>query len=392
MIRRFIPYSTQDINDDDIEAVVAVLKSHFITQGPAIERFEAKIADYCGVDHAVAVSSGTAGLHIALGALGIGPRSRVWTSPNSFVASANAARFLGAAVDFVDVNIETGNVDAAAFERKLEVAREADTLPDLFVPVHFAGRPCAMETLRQLCDRYDVGMVEDAAHALGAAYSEGGKVGCCRYAAAAVFSFHPVKSVTTGEGGVVTTKDAALARKLRCYRSHGITRDPGAFVDADSGEKNGAWYYEQHYLGYNYRITDIQAALGASQLDRLDAFIAGRRAVAMRYSRALKDLPLHLPPPSETAAWHLYVVRLSQRCSVSRNQLFGMLRKANIGVNVHYIPIHRQPYYQAQGFRKGDFATAEAFYAAAISLPIFPTLGVNDQDYVIETLRRSLGP
>ncbi len=387
MIKKFIPYSTQDINDDDIDAVIDVLRSRFVTQGPAIELFERKIADYCGVGHAVAVSSGTAGLHIALAALGIGPGSRVWTSPNSFVASANAARFLNAEVDFVDIDIETGNVSPSSFERKLDAAKKNGTLPDVFLPVHFAGRPCDMDAIQSLCTRHNVKIVEDAAHALGATYSGGGKVGCARHSDATVFSFHPVKSVTTGEGGIVTTTDEALARRLRLYRSHGVTRDPVEFVPSDRVETSDAWYYEQTCLGFNYRITDIQATLGASQLDRLDTFIAARRDLAARYSDALRDMPLNLPPVATASAWHLYVIRLSRTSPISRKHLFDALRKANIGVNVHYIPIHLQPYYRDLGFNKGDFSNAEAFYEAALSLPIFPNLTVSEQDYIIETLR-----
>jgi UDP-4-amino-4,6-dideoxy-N-acetyl-beta-L-altrosamine transaminase len=387
MIKKYIPYSTQDINDDDIDAVIDVLRSRFVTQGPAIERFERKIADYCGVEHAVAVSSGTAGLHIALAALGIGPGSRVWTSPNSFVASANAARYLNAEVDFVDIDIETGNVSLSSFERKLETARKNGTLPDLFLPVHYAGRPCDMDAIQSLCTRHNVKIVEDAAHALGAAYASGEKVGCARHSDATVFSFHPVKSLTTGEGGIVTTANEALARKLELYRSHGVTRDPAEFVVSDRAEPSDAWYYEQTCLGFNYRITDIQAALGASQLDRLDTFIAARRDLAARYSDVLRDMPLHLPPKAEASAWHLYVIRLSRASPISRKFLFDALRKAKIGVNVHYIPIHLQPYYRDLGFKRGDFSNAEAFYDTALSLPIFPTLDVSEQDYVVETLR-----
>ena len=390
MNRKFIPYSTQDIDDEDIAAVVAVLKSDFVTQGPAVEQFEEEIANYCGARYAVAVSSATAGLHVALAALRITSGSRVWTSPNSFVASANAARFLGADVGFVDVEQSTGNIDVDDAARRLDRAAERGELPDVLIPVHFSGRPCDMSGLRNLCDKYGIRIVEDAAHALGGEYGTGDKVGSCTESSATVFSFHPVKSVTTGEGGVITTNDETLARELRRYRSHGVTREPSELESATESENAGDWYYEQHVLGYNYRLTDIQSALGASQLRRLDGFVEQRRRLASRYQGLLADLPLRLPPPSGRSAWHLYSVQVPPDAPSTRAELFEAFRNQNVGVNVHYIPVHLQPYYRALGFKPGDFPNAEAFYAGALSLPIFPRLGEDQQDFVAGILRGML--
>jgi UDP-4-amino-4,6-dideoxy-N-acetyl-beta-L-altrosamine transaminase len=381
-----IPYSTQHITEADLAAVRDTLSSGWLTQGPAVPRFEAAFAAAHGAAHAVAVSSATGALHIACLAMGIGPGSRVWTSPNSFVASANCALYCGAGVDFVDIDPVTRNLSIAALERKL-AATAAELRPNLLVPVDFAGLPCDLAPLRALADRYGFRILEDASHAVGARY-QGAPVGSC-FADASVFSFHPVKIITTAEGGLITTQDANLAEKLRLLRSHGITRDP-SFME---GPSEGGWYYQQVALGFNYRMTDVQAALGASQLQRLAASAAARRALVANYSRLLADLPLKLPVelPDRESSWHLYVVEIdAARCRVPRARAFAALRAAGIGVNVHYIPIHLQPYYRRLGFGPGQFPAAEAYYSQALSLPLFPQLTQAQQQEVADALRRAL--
>jgi UDP-4-amino-4,6-dideoxy-N-acetyl-beta-L-altrosamine transaminase len=383
-----IPYSRQDIDDDDIAAVAAVLRSPFLTQGPAVETFEQEFARRHGVEHAVAVSNATAALHVACLALGIGPGRRVWTSPNSFLASANCALYCGANIDFVDIDSVTRNLSVAALDTKLAQARTEDALPDLLIPVDFAGLPCDLREIRELADRYGFRVLEDASHATGASY-RGRPVGSA-FADATVFSFHAVKVMTSAEGGIVTTHDAALAKQLRLLRSHGMTREP---ADLERGAE-GPWVYEQQALGFNYRLTDLQAALGSSQLRRLDAMRAAREALADRYDRLLADLPLRLPPrrPDRRSAWHLYAVELAGASdSPTRAEVFAALREARIGVNVHYIPIHTQPYYRRLGFRAGQFPAAEAYYAHALSLPLFPAMNAAQQDRVVAVLRGALG-
>ncbi len=387
----YIPYSTQDIDDDDIAAVTEVLKSRFVTQGPAIERFEKAIVDYCQVPHAVAVSSGTAGIHIALAALEVDRDSLVWTSPITFVGTANAARMLGAGVSFIDIDKATGNIDTAALAEKLDAARRDNILPDVLVVVHFAGRACDMETIHSMCRQHNIAIIEDAAHALGSQYDDSTNVGHSHFCDASVFSFHPVKAITTGEGGMVTTRRADLAKRLRRLRSHGVSRNREDFIaPAQSTDEHGDWYYEQLELGYNYRITDIQAALGASQMTRLDDFIKARRALAERYSHLLDGLPLHLPPPSAHSAWHLYILRLAECARLSRRALFDALRAANIGVNVHYIPVHLQPYYRDLGFEPGDYPESEAYYAGAVTVPLYPKLTEDQQNSVVAVIRQAL--
>lgn len=388
-----IPYATQSIDATDLQAVNEVLTSGWLTQGPAGPRFEQAFAERHGVDHAVGVSNATAGLHIACLALGAGPGKTVWTSPISFVASANCALYCGADVDFVDIDPVTRNMSVPVLAAKLEQAERERTLPAIVIPVHFSGLPCDLVPLRALADRYGFQLLEDASHAVGASY-DGQPIGS-RYAHASVFSFHPVKIITTGEGGMVTTQDAALARRLQLLRSHGITRTPGEMVL--DGPLPGPWYYEQTTLGFNYRLTDIQSALGYSQLQKLDAFHAARERLADRYDQLLAGLPLKLPAraPSATASarssWHLYVVEVLPGDGVaSRATVFKRLWDANIAVNVHYIPIHTQPYYQARGFRPGQFPAAEAYYAGAISIPLFPTLTDEQQDYVVAELKKAL--
>ncbi len=383
----FIPYSCQNIDEDDIAAVTAVLRSEYLTQGPAIPAFETAFAERHAAGHAVAVSNATAGLHIACLALGVGPDSIVWTSPNSFLASANCARYCGATVDFVDIDPVTRNLSLAALRAKLERAETAGTLPKVLIPVDFAGLPCDLREMRALADRYGFAILEDASHATGASYL-GRPVGSA-WADACVFSFHAVKIVTTAEGGIVTTRDPALARKLRLLRSHGMTRDAADL----QGPVEGPWVYEQVELGFNYRITDLQAALGLSQLRRMDAMHDRRVALAGRYDQLLAGLPLRLPARASDrdSSWHLYAVEVDEtRTPVTRAAVFAALRAANIGVNVHYIPIHTQPYYQRLGFRRGDFPAAEAYYARALSLPLFPALTEAQQQVVADTLRTAL--
>jgi UDP-4-amino-4,6-dideoxy-N-acetyl-beta-L-altrosamine transaminase len=380
----FIPYGRQDINAADVAAVVEILQSDWLTQGPAIERFESAIAGYCGAAHGVAVNSATSALHIACLALGLGPGKRLWTSPNTFVASANCALYCGADVDFVDIEFDTGNMSVAALAEKLQQAEARGGLPDILVPVHFAGQPCDMPGIRALADRYGFRIIEDASHAIGACYGDE-RVGCGKYADITVFSFHPVKIITTAEGGMALTNSADLAAAMRRLRSHGITREAAEMV----GPSEGAWYYQQVELGFNYRMTDLQAALGASQLRRLDEFVARRTQLAARYDRLLADLPIGRPVlrPPMTSAWHLYAVHVPDG---ARRRVFDAMRAAGIGVNVHYIPVHLQPYYRKRGFKPGDFPAAERHYAAAISLPLFPGLSEADQDHVVAVLAASL--
>ena len=383
----FIPYSCQDVTEDDIAAVTAALRSEYLTQGPAVPAFEAAFAQRHQVAHAVAVTNATAGLHIACLALGVGPGSRVWTSPNSFLASANCARYCGADIDFVDIDPATRNLSVSALQAKLEVAARAGTLPQVVIPVDFAGLPCDLLEIRTLADRYGFAILEDASHATGATY-QGRPVGSI-HADITVFSFHAVKIVTTAEGGLVATQSEALAARLRLLRSHGMTRDPAQM----QGQPDGPWYYEQVSLGFNYRMTDLQAALGLSQLQRLETMQASRLALADRYDTLLAELPLRLPArgADRVSAWHLYAVELDPlRTPVIRGKVFEALREAQIGVNVHYIPIHTQPYYRALGFKPGDFPAAEDYYAQAISLPMFPALTHQQQDHVVQTLALAL--
>jgi UDP-4-amino-4,6-dideoxy-N-acetyl-beta-L-altrosamine transaminase len=376
-----IPYGRQSISEEDIRAVVEVLRSEFLTQGPVVARFEKSVADYCNAPHAVAVNSGTSALHIACQALGLGPGDSLWTSPNTFVASANCARYCGADVDFVDIDPDTYNISVEALARKLERAAAAGKLPKVLVPVHFSGQSCEMREIWALSGRYGFRILEDASHALGAEY-DGAKVGACAYSHAAVLSFHPVKHITTGEGGMVLTRDPGLAEALRQLRSHGITRDE----ELMRGPSEGAWYYQQLQLGYNFRMTDLQAALGASQMQRLDAFLARRRQLAKRYDAVFAGLAVKVPArsPSGNPAWHLYVVQVE-----NRKRVFDALRRSGIGVNVHYIPVHYQPYYQALGFKRGDFPQAERYYEHAISLPMYSDLSDADQERVVSALRQA---
>lgn len=381
-----IPYGRQSLDQADIDAVLKVLQSDWLTQGPTIERFEQAMAARCEAASAVAVCNATAALHIACLAAGLGAGDRLWTTPNTFLASANCGRYCGAEVDFVDIDPGTWNLDAQALARKLEVAAVERRLPKVVVAVAFSGQSCDMRAMAGLARRYGFVLIEDASHAVGASYA-GRPVGCGEFAAMTVFSFHPVKIITTGEGGMVLTNDPALADRLRRLRSHGMTRDPAQMSEAS----HGPWYYQQTELGFNYRITDLQAALGLSQLDKLGGFVARRRHLVERYQRLLADLPLTLPQAQADAqsAWHLYVVRLQTgRIRRSHREVFEALREAGVGVNLHYIPLHLQPYYRELGFAVGDFPEAERYYAQAISLPLFPALTEAQQDYVVEQLRQ----
>lgn len=385
-----IPYGRQSLDQADIDAVVEVLESDWLTQGPTLERFEVAVAERCEAAFAVAVCNATAALHIACLAADLGPGDRLWTSPNTFLASANCGRYCGADVDFVDIDPLTWNLDARALASKLESAELAGLLPKVVVAVAFSGQSCDMRAIAALARRYAFTLIEDASHAVGASYA-GRPVGCGEFADMTVFSFHPVKIITTGEGGMVLTNRPELAERLRRLRSHGMTRDP-AQMDEPS---HGPWYYQQVELGFNYRMTDIQAALGLSQLGKLDGFIARRRALVARYQTAFAGLPLTLPGLQAEAqsAWHLYVVRLqTEQIELSHREVFEALRAAGIGVNLHYIPVHLQPYYRELGFKPGDFPEAERYYAQAISLPVFPAMSDVQQDYVIEQLQRLLKP
>lgn len=385
-----IPYGRQTISQDDIDAVVEVLRSDFLTQGPTVPRFEKSIADHCKVPHAVAVCNATAGLHIACLALDVGPGDLVWTCPNTFVASSNCARYCGADVDFVDVDPRTYNMSVTALEQKLQRARAAGRLPKVVIPVHHSGQSCDMAAIAALAAEYGFRIIEDAAHAIGAAY-EGEPVGDCRYSDLTVFSFHPVKIITTGEGGTVVTRDDILADKLRRLRSHGITSDRGIMEQRPEDE---IWNYQQISLGFNYRMTDIHAALGVSQMKRLNEFVLARRAIAKRYDEAFAQMPVTLPwqHPASNSSYHLYPLLIDPEvCGKTQKEVYRSLWDAGIAVNLHYIPVYRQPYYEHLGFRQGYCPESERYHKQAISLPIFPGLTSDDQEKVISTIASAVG-
>lgn len=387
--RKSIPYGRQEISTTDIEAVVEVLRSDFLTQGPAVPIFESAVAAYAGARHGVAVCNATAALHLACAALGLTAGDYLWTSPNTFVASANCGRYCQATVDFVDIDPNTYNMSVAALQRKLERAKDTGTLPKVVVPVDFAGQPCDLQEVRELATRYGFKIIQDASHAIGSEYL-GQKTGGCKYSDITVFSFHPVKIITTGEGGMALTNDADVHRRMSMLRTHGIVRDDASML----GASEGGWYYQQLELGFNYRMTDFQAALGYSQLSRIDQFVHRRAYLAARYSKAFRSLPLITPEQSQhrTSAWHLYVIRLDRdRISVTRRQVYDALRAKGILVNVHYIPVHLQPYYRQRGFSRGDFPVAEAYYDSAISLPMYSGLSDEDQDRVIAAVADVVG-
>ena len=380
-----IPYGWQSIREEDIAAVAAVLRSDFLTQGPAVPAFEQAVASYCGAGHAVAVNSATAALHLACLALEVGPGDLVWTSPISFVASANCALYCGADVDFVDIDRATYNLSVERLAEMLESADRAGRLPKVVIPVHLAGQSCDMAAIHALSQRYGFRVIEDASHAVGARYRQEA-VGNCRFSDVAVFSFHPVKIITTGEGGMALTNDAELARRMALYRTHGVTREPAEF----ERPADGGWYYEQQALGFNYRMTDIAAALGASQLNRLDEFIARRQALAARYDEQLGNTPLRRPwlNPDTRSSWHLYVIRVD---AGAHRGAFDQLRERGIGVNLHYIPVYLQPFYRRLGFEPGLCAEAEAYHREAITLPLYPALTDGEQEQVVASVKAVLG-
>lgn len=382
-----IPYGRQDISEADIQAVVEVLRSDFLTQGPAVPAFEKAIAGFCGAQHTVAVNSATSALHIACLALGVGPGDWVWTSPITFVASANCALYCGAWVDFVDIDPRTYNLSVERLAEKLAQAEESGCLPKVVIPVHLCGQPCDMAGIHALSQRYGFKIIEDASHAIGGKY-RGEPIGNCRYSNITVFSFHPVKIITTGEGGMALTNDESLAKRLQLLRSHGITRDEADMTHAP----DGPWYYQQINLGFNYRMTDLQAALGLSQIQRMDEFVSKRHTIAQRYDELLAQLPVSTPwqHPDSYSGLHLYVVRckLNEICRTHR-EMFELMRAAGIGVNLHYIPVYRQPYYERLGFKVGHCPAAEQYYANAISLPMYPSLTEELQDQVVHALDKA---
>jgi len=383
-----IPYGKQDISQADIDAVLEVLKSDFLTQGPKVPAFEQKVAGHVGARHALAVNSATSALHIACLALGLGEGDWLWTSPITFVASANCGLYCGAKVDFVDIDPKTYNLCPDKLAEKLAQAEQEGCLPKVLVAVHLCGQPCDMEAIHKLSRQYGFRIIEDASHAIGGKY-KGECIGNGRFSDITVFSFHPVKIVTTAEGGMALTNSDALASRMNLLRSHGVTRDP----DLMTHEPDGPWYYQQVDLGFNYRMTELQAALGISQMDRLDAFVARRHELAQRYDQLLADLPVTTPwqHPDSYSGLHLYVIRLQlDSISKSHRQVFESLRAQGIGVNLHYIPVHTQPYYQAMGFAPDDFPEAMAYYREAISLPMFQGLRDEQQDQVVRVLESAL--
>ncbi len=380
----YIPYGRQQINDEDTQAVVDVLRSDFLTQGPAVPAFEKAVASACGSAHAVAVNSATSALHLACLALEVAPGDRVWTSPITFVASANCARYCGASVDFVDIDPRTYNMSPGALAEKLQSAEASGTLPKVVVPVHFGGQSCDMEAIGKLSRRYGFKILEDASHAIGGSFG-GRPIGSCAHSDIAVFSFHPVKIVTTGEGGVAVTNDGAIARRMELLRSHGISRDAREMTRADEG----GWYYEQLALGFNYRMTDMQAALGRSQIGRLQTWVARRNEIADAYDQELAGLPLTTPhrDRNNRSAMHLYVVLFQDDSGRARREAFDAMRGAGVGVNVHYIPVHLQPDYARFGFRLGSLPVAESYYRRTLSVPMFPGLTDEQRCFVVEKLR-----
>jgi len=383
-----IPYAKHSITEQDIKAVTRVLRTEPLTQGTVVPSFEQAVADFCGSQYAIAVSNGTCALHLACLALGVTSGDWVWTSPNSFVASANSALYCGANIDFIDIDADSYNISVEVLRVKLIKAEQAGCLPKVIIPVHFSGQSCDMGAIKLLADKYDIALIEDAAHALGGEYRHE-KIGCCSYSDICLFSFHPAKMITTAEGGMLLTNNAQLAEKIALLRTHGITRDPALMDQA----AHGKWYYQQIALGYNYRMSDLQAALGLSQLQRLEQILSMREKVASYYHTHLIDLPLRLPQQNATArsSWHLYVVCLkTEQIASSRKQVFDHLIEAGIGVQIHYIPIHLQPYYKQLGFKEGDFPQCEKYYQQAITLPLFVDISDQELEYIVTTLKQSI--
>ena len=379
-----IPYGKQDINQTDINSVIDVLQSDFLTQGPQVPLFEQMVSNYCSADYGVAVNSATSALHIACLSLGLGKGDLLWTSPNSFVASANCGLYCGAKVDFVDINLQTYNLSVEELEKKLIRAKQEDKLPKILIPVHFAGQSCDMKKIYSLSQEYGFKIIEDASHAIGGKYLDK-PIGGCQYSDITVFSFHPVKIITTAEGGLATTNDEKLAERMQLFRSHGVTRDAKLITNVSEGD----WYYQQVDLGFNYRMTELQAALGISQMQRLDDFVAKRHILQKRYDLLL-SIPLITRPFQDEdsySALHLYPIQIDlNKVSKNREQVFDELREAGVGVNVHYIPIHTQPYYRKFGFKDGDFPNSENYYEAALSLPLYSGMSFQEQDKVVKSV------
>jgi UDP-4-amino-4,6-dideoxy-N-acetyl-beta-L-altrosamine transaminase len=382
-----IPYGKQNIIQDDIDAVISVLKSDWLTQGPCVPAFESAIAKHCQVSHAIAVNSATSALHIACLALTVGKNDIVWTSPISFVASANCALYCGAQIDFIDIDTNTANICLDALKKKLISSKKDNSLPKVIIVVHMGGLSCDMKEISSLAKEYDISIIEDASHSIGAYYQES-PIGCCKYSDITVFSFHPVKIITTAEGGVATTKSKLLIDKMLALRSHGVIKEKESLINKHQGD----WYYEQQSLGFNYRMTEIQAALGLSQLSRLTYFIKKRQKIAEKYQKSIAHLPLKWQQQNKDcfSSYHLFIVRVTENSPISRELLFKKLKEANVGVNVHYIPIHTQPYYQELGFRHGDFPNAELYYNDCLSLPLYADLSDSDFDHIIVTLNNIL--
>lgn len=382
----FIPYGRQNITKEDINAVVEVLESDFLTQGPRVPEFEDAIKEQCKAEHALAMNSATSALHVACLALDVGKDDIVWTTPITFVASANCALYCGATVDFVDIDPQTYNLSTQALKEKLQTAKTEGKLPKVVIPVHLCGQPCDMEGIYELSKEYGFSIIEDASHAIGGKY-QNQPIGNSQYSDITIFSFHPVKIITTAEGGVATTNNKDLAQKMELLRSHGITRDSELMTH----EPDGSWYYQQVMLGFNYRMTEMQAALGVSQIERLQSITDRRHEIAKRYNEKLANLSVTVPFQIEESysGLHLYVIRLKlDDIKATHLEVFNALREANIGVNLHYIPVHLQPYYQKHfGFKIGDFPEAEQYYKEAISLPLYPDLTEEQQDYIVKTLK-----
>ena len=381
-----IPYGKQDINQADIDSVIDVIQSDFLTQGPQVPLFEKTVSDYCGAEYGVAVNSATSALHIACMALNLGKDDYLWTSSNTFVASANCGLYCGAKVDFVDIDPRTYNLSTEELERKLIQARQDNKLPKIVIPVHFAGQSCDMKKIHSLGQEYGFKIIEDASHAIGGKYLDQ-PIGGCQYSDITVFSFHPVKIITTAEGGLATTNDKEISERMQLFRSHGVTRDPELMIKKAEGD----WYYQQVELGFNYRMTELQAALGVSQMKRLDEFVALRHQRQKRYDELLKNLPVVVPyqDMDSYSALHLYPIQIkTDKVKNTRKEIFEALRKNDIGVNVHYIPVHTQPYYENIGFKKGCYPNAEAYYDSAISIPLFSQMSVIQQDMVVKNLKK----